>query len=67
MSDTVFKAGDVVQLKSGGPAMTVGEIRFDGWVSCTWFDGGKDKSRYFEPELLQIYNPPAPTGRLNRL
>lgn len=29
--------GDVVRLKSGGPAMTASELRPDGWA-CEWFD-----------------------------
>jgi uncharacterized protein YodC (DUF2158 family) len=35
-----FVAGDIIQLKSGGPEMTV--IKFDaveGLVSCSWFVG----------------------------
>lgn len=39
------KAGDVVQLKSGGPEMTVNDITFvsssEGqipWAACVWFD-----------------------------
>ena len=38
-----FNIGDIVRLKSGGPAMTVTDVDLnddDGtyWVSCTWFD-----------------------------
>lgn len=33
-----FKIGDVVQLKSGGPLMTVQKVRTDE-VDCMWFDG----------------------------
>lgn len=29
--------GDVVRLKSGGPAMTASELRLDGWA-CDWFN-----------------------------
>jgi uncharacterized protein YodC (DUF2158 family) len=36
MSD--FKPGDVVQLKSGGPVMTIKFIDEDGDVFCEWFD-----------------------------
>ena len=35
-----LKTGDIIQLKSGGPAMTI--IQFDteaGVVTCNWFDG----------------------------
>ena len=39
MPSEEFKAGDVVRLKSGGPKMTVVEVRNDGWISCLWFEG----------------------------
>lgn len=38
-----FKIGDVVQLKSGGVLMTVGEIK-DKNVSCVWFAGIESSS-----------------------
>ncbi len=34
-----FEAGDVVQLKTGGPMMTVEGIDLSGRVICTWFQG----------------------------
>lgn len=38
MSDEIkIKTGDVVQLKSGGPPMTAGEIYQDR-VECLWFE-----------------------------
>lgn len=44
MSDTEFKIGDVVALKSGGPKMTVAAIWNDGnqlvWET-RWFDGNQ--------------------------
>lgn len=52
MTNQKFKTGDVVQLKSGGPWMTVVGVE-DGEVSCTWFD--KDnllKSNEFDEETL---------------
>lgn len=33
-----FKPGDVVQLKSGGPIMTVKFLDEDGDIYCEWFD-----------------------------
>ena len=39
-----FRAGDVVQLKSGGPAMTVDGYDDAGLVVCSWF-GGRAKRR----------------------
>ena len=32
-----YKVGDVVILRSGGPAMTVIEIRADGFIGARWF------------------------------
>lgn len=33
-----IKAGDLVQLKSGGPIMTVSRIHFGRECECVWFD-----------------------------
>ena len=32
-----FKVGDVVQLNSGRPKMTVANVQADGNVRCAWF------------------------------
>jgi uncharacterized protein YodC (DUF2158 family) len=37
MAET-FKNGDVVQLKSGGPKMTVNGSMANGSLHCVWFD-----------------------------
>lgn len=50
-----FKPGDIVELKSGGPAMTVERIHegSDGTIYyCSWFAGAKDNSRGFREEAL---------------
>lgn len=59
-----FWLGDVVQLKSGGPPMTVAEIpdasrgfRPDEYY-CVWFRGATRESGYFAEHLLQRYTPP---------
>lgn len=37
-----FKEGDTVQLKSGGPIMTVQSKQGDGTYWCIWFNSTKD-------------------------
>ena len=45
MTDNVFKEGDIVELKSGGPKMTIDEFKWDNGkkstekVECFWFAG----------------------------
>ena len=39
-----FEPGDVVELKSGGPAMTVIEVKEDG-VHCMWYGEAADELR----------------------
>jgi uncharacterized protein YodC (DUF2158 family) len=58
MSDTQFKAGDVVTLKSGGPEMTIDDISKYGMGStdrakCIWFDGKKKMEDVFELHSLK--------------
>jgi uncharacterized protein YodC (DUF2158 family) len=47
---------DAVQLKSGGPKMTVisvGELNGVPTVWCEWFEGFKSKSATFNLDLLK--------------
>jgi len=46
-----LKQGDVVQLKSGGPAMTVEEVTPEG-VHCTWFKGPDQQRGTFPAATL---------------
>lgn len=49
-----FNKGDIVQLKSGGPKMTVDEPQTEtGNVLCTWFAGNKLQQGYFDPETIK--------------
>jgi uncharacterized protein YodC (DUF2158 family) len=56
--DNEFKIGDVVQLKSGGPKMTIeniGNYAFSGtkiMANCVWFEGTKQKEGVFALETL---------------
>ena len=56
MSET-FKSGDTVQLKSGGPVMTVTEA-FDEFgvfkVRCKWFVGTKLEKGEFTSEAVKL-------------
>jgi uncharacterized protein YodC (DUF2158 family) len=54
-----FKKGDIVQLKSGGPAMTVEDPKvYSGDVACVWFAGAKREHANFDPEALIPYEDP---------
>lgn len=52
-----FNTGDVVQLKSGGPKMTV--VKVDDFESgslivvCSWFVGTKKETASFPPDALE--------------
>jgi uncharacterized protein YodC (DUF2158 family) len=53
-----FKRGDTVQLKSGGPVMTISTTLNDGQFQCDWFDeGGVLKHGSFHPEQLKEAQP----------
>lgn len=47
-----FKVGDVVQLKSGGPKMTVLEVN-PAMAYTTWFAGSKNERGNFPIASLQ--------------
>ncbi len=49
-----FNQGDIVQLKSGGPKMTVktDSDSYDTDVYCQWFAGNKLNAGSFSPETL---------------
>ena len=58
----VFKAGDVVEIKSGGPKMTVSHTYTSNLngklqVACIWFDQQKKVSDNFSPESLKLHEP----------
>lgn len=53
-----FEAGDVVQLKSGGPKMTVEMVSDkdgDVIVHCSWFEGSILHEKDFNEKLLKKY------------
>lgn len=50
-----FKTGDIVQLKSGGPKMTVREPSSsrEGVIYCQWFAGSKLENGAFPMDSLE--------------
>jgi uncharacterized protein YodC (DUF2158 family) len=56
-----FQTGEVVQLKGGGPCMTITALgAYSGWamsvsdtVSCRWFEGEKQQETVFDVALLE--------------
>jgi uncharacterized protein YodC (DUF2158 family) len=50
-----FAVGDVVQLNSGGPTMTVQNVpdEPDSAMKCIWFSGDKVEEGHFAPALLK--------------
>jgi uncharacterized protein YodC (DUF2158 family) len=61
MADS-FKTGDVVQLKSGGPRMTVNDVPASGSVLCNWFNREGDvwtpQHAGFKPDQLMEADQP---------
>ncbi|AIX48844.1 hypothetical protein PSNIH1_00500 [Pantoea sp. PSNIH1] len=57
MSDK-FNSGDIVQLKSGGPEMTVKSyaVHHEAF-QCQWFAGKKLEQGYFAEESLTKVDP----------
>jgi uncharacterized protein YodC (DUF2158 family) len=52
-----FEIGDVVQLRSGGPRMTVHSLVSDGDVVCQWFEGSEVHEENFPKEALKKVEP----------
>jgi len=55
MEEKMFKSGDQVQLKSGGPIMTVEHYASEKAVLCIWFEKGEGdkKSATFNEDTLK--------------
>ena len=54
--------GDEVQLKSGGPRMTVTAIHEGGDVSCSWFDDKGNRQGGSFPQAALRIAPEIPRG-----
>ena len=62
---TSFMEGDVVQLKSGGPKMTVDALRDQTGqlqAMCSWFNGAIRMSDLFELHSLRNLEDAVPEG-----
>lgn len=55
-----IKLGDTVQLKSGGPIMTVGGTGLGGDFNCSWFNGKELLQGSFYAEQLKPAKPREP-------
>lgn len=53
---TSFKVGDVVQLNSGGPHMTVAAVVGDQ-VTTMWFEKGEKRDETFPAAMLRAPRP----------
>lgn len=54
-----FAIGDAVQLKTGGPAMTVQDISLmTGEYQCVWFNGNIKQQSSFDGSILKEWVPP---------
>lgn len=61
MADEI-KAGDTVQLKSGGPIMTVDSVE-DGRAYCQWFDSKSEPhGDYYALVVLKKSELPGESG-----
>lgn len=58
MADESIQVGAVVQLKSGGPAMTVQSIK-DTNVVCQWFEKDQLEVGAFQTHSLMPYKAPS--------
>lgn len=49
-----LKLGDIVQLKSGGPKMTVTKV-LERYIHTAWFAGSKSESGIFPFQAVILY------------
>ena len=67
-NSALFKVGDIVRLKSGGPPMTVVHLpeadlpNLPGEFICTWFEGKRHHQKSFPAEGLEAAPNSEATG-----
>jgi uncharacterized protein YodC (DUF2158 family) len=60
---STFKPGDVVQLRSGGPKMTVAGPGMTLGQQCYWFSGDELKCADFPPDaLVKVHDTTCPAS-----
>ena len=52
---SIFKVGDLVQLKSGGPVMTIEKINNAESIFCVWFRDVELTSANFLQDTLELF------------
>lgn len=57
MTQTQWKDGTIVWLKSGSPKMTIKDTLNGGSVVCTWFVDREPKQHTFTPDQLTDKDP----------
>ena len=62
---SAFKVGDVVELKSGSPRMSVTEIAAAQRLRCSWFVGGNHKSALFPFQTLKVPDADVKKAEIN--
>ena len=61
-----FQPGDEEQLKSGGPAMTVGGRVAEDSIRCHCFAGATAKTEIFPTAAIRLYEGPKPASGMRR-
>jgi len=63
-----FKEGDIVQLKSGGPTMTIIVLdHSSGEATCSWLEGRKPTEDIFDVVALELSTKQQPKSESFRL
>ena len=61
----IFKIGETVRLRSGGPLMTVELVKGE-YVDCAWFEGKTMRREIFNQSTIERSTHPPVTFNLGR-